>query len=202
MNKWEEEIILPSKGPGIEYAYMLKSSRIPIKCNKETLLKVIETDESVEFVTTPENSTFIIPGSDYETIQPILLKKKASVEKTIFFSFFYTLIFGGLMLLFNYSSDRNNNIDLVGKLNLLIFGIVPLITGYYELFIINRVNALNYKKESEEIKFEYWVKSKNCYSIYIATGLLVLIYFLQFFSGIKNSVELAKLVKLKVLAGE
>lgn len=81
MKNWEEEIVLPAKETGTEYAYILKSSSIPIKCDKETLLKVIETEENVEFVTTPKNSTFIIPGSDFETIKPILFKKKRLLSK-------------------------------------------------------------------------------------------------------------------------
>lgn len=202
MKNWEEEIVLPAKETGTEYAYILKSSSIPIKCDKETLLKVIETEENVEFVTTPKNSTFIIPGSDFETIKPILFKKKASVKQNIVYAFIYIILFGGLMLLFNFSHQGNDNQTNTEKLYLLIFGIIPMISNYYEFFTLNRINESNYKKESEEIKFDYWVKLKTSYSIYICTGLLVLIFTFQLPFEFKKSIELAGLIKQKVLVGE
>ena len=202
MTYWEEQIKLPEKDPELEYGYILKSDDEPVKCSKEELYEVIESDMDVVYVTTPQNSTFIIPGSDFETLQPILRKKKSSIKTNLYFGIGYTVFFGIILLLLNLNSNKGFWSDKSGRFNILIFGIIPVLNGLYELISIRRINELNYQKESSEIKFNFWINQKNIYSIYIVTGILVIITIIQFITGLRDSIELAGLVKLKTLNGE
>lgn len=202
MKNWEEQIELPNKEADIDYAYILKSDNNPVKCDKETLFDVIENDKEVKYVTTPQNDTYIIPGSDYETLQPVLRKKKSSIKSNLYLGLFYTFLFGGLMLLFSLTSDEGFWSDRTGKLNILIFGVIPVLNALYELFAIRRVNESNYEKECSELKFDFWINQKKVIQIFIITGILVLITLFQFITGLSDSIESVGLVKPKTLAGE
>lgn len=202
MANWEEQIELPEKSSDIEYAYISKSDEEPVKCSKEKLYEIIESDKDVVFVATPQNSTFIIPGSDFETLQPLLKKKKTSIISNLYLGIFYTILMGGLMLLYSLASDKGFWTNRNDKFNILVFGIIPILNGLYELFSIRKINESNFYKESYEIKFNFWVNQKNIYSIYIISGILILITLFQFIIGLQDSVELAGLVKSKTLAGE
>lgn len=202
MTNWEEQIELPEKGPDIEYAYILKLNEEPVKCTKEKLYETIESDKDILFVATPQNSTFIIPGSDFETLQPLLKKKKSSIKTNLNMGIIYTVFMGGLMLLSSLTSDRGFWSNRNGKFYILVFGIIPILSGLYELFSIRKINESNFYKESYEIKFNFWVGQKNIYSIFIISGILIIITIFQFITGLQDSVELAGLVKSKTLAGE
>lgn len=202
MKNWDEQIEFPKKEPEIEYAYILKSNDKPIKCTREELLEIIENSEDVKFVATPYNDNFILPGSDFETLQPVLRRKKSSVKNSLHFGLLYFVLFGGLMLSFSLTSDGGFWSNRSGKLNLLVFGLIPVLNGLFELFYLHRINELNYFRESSEIKFDFWINQKRVVSIFIVAGILVLITLVQFISGIENSVESAGLVKSKTLAGE
>ena len=202
MKNWDEQIEFPRKEPGIEYAYILKSEEKPVKCTHEELLRIIEDNEDVEFVTTPQNEGFILPGSDFETLQPVLRKKQTSIKHNLYFSIFYIVFFGGMMLLFSLISDHGFWSDRSGKLNLLIFGVIPVLNGLYELFSLRRINESNYLIESSEIKFNFWINQKKVISIFIITGILVLITLFQFITGLSDSIEIAGLDKPKTLGGD
>jgi membrane associated rhomboid family serine protease len=202
MKNWEKQIELPNKEPDIDYAYILKSDNNPIKCDMETLFDIIENDKEVKYVTTPQNDTYIIPGSDYETLQPILRKKKISIKNDLNVGLVYTFLFGGIMLLFSLTSDEGFWSDRTGKLYVLIFGIIPVLNALYELFAIRRVNQSNYQKECSELKFDFWISQKKVIPIFIITGILALITLVQFITGLGDSIESVGLVKPKTLAGE
>lgn len=202
MKNWEEQIELPNKESDIDYAYILKSDKNPIKCDKETLFEVIENDKEIKYVTTPQHDTYIIPGSDYETLQPVLRKKKSLVKSNLYIGLFYTFLIGGMMFLFSLTSDEGFWSDRTGKLNVLIFGVIPVLNALYELFAIRRVNESNYEKECSELKFDFWINQKKVIPIFIITGVLVLITLFQFITGLSDSIESVGLVKPKTLAGE
>lgn len=202
MTYWEEQIVLPKKDPELEYGYILKSDDEPVKCTKDELYDVIESDMDVVYVTTPQNSSFIIPGSDYETLQPLLRKKRSSIKTNLYFGIGYTVFFGGFMLLLNLNSNKGFWSDSPFRFLILVFGIIPVLDGLYELISIRRINELNFQKESSEIKFIFWINQKNIYSIYIVAGILLIITIIQFIAGLGGSIESAGLVKLKTLNGE
>ncbi len=202
MTNWEEQIVLPKKDPELEYGYILESDDEPVKCTKDELYDVIESDMNVVYVTTPQNSSFIIPGSDYETLQPLLRKKRSSIKTNLYFGIGYTVFFGGFMLLLNLNSNKGFWTDSPFRFLILVFGIIPVLDGLYELISIRRINELNFQKESSEIKFIFWINQKNIYSIYIVAGILLIITIIQFITGLGGSIELAGLVKLKTLNGE
>ncbi|NJO90771.1 MAG: rhomboid family intramembrane serine protease [Chloroflexia bacterium] len=202
MKNWEEQIELPNKASDIDYAYILISDDKPVICTQEEMLKVIENNEDVKFVTTPQNDRFIVLGSDFETLQPLLKKKKDSIKSNLYVGLVISVLWIGLMLLFSLTSDNGFWSDTTGKLNLLVFGVIPVLNSIYELISIRRINESNYIKESSEIKFNFWINQKKIISIFIVTGVLVLITLLQFITGLKDSVELAGLVKPKTLEGQ
>lgn len=202
MTYWEEQIELPEKDPEVEYAYILKSSDEPLICSKEKLYKVIEENDDVVYVTTPQNSTFIIPGSDFETLQPILKKRKSSIKANLYMGIAFTIFIGAFMLLFSLDSNKGFWAYRSSRINMLIFGILPILNALYELFSIRRINAINYQKESSEIKFNFWLNQEINYSIYIVTGIIIVITFIQLITGLRESIEFAGLVKPKTLNGE
>ena len=202
MKNWEEQIKLPNKQSDINYAYILKSDTEPVICSYEELLDTIENNKDVKYVATPQNECFFIPGTDYETLQPVLRQKKIDIKNNLNWGIVYTLLFGGIMCMFSVTSDEGFWANGSGKLNILIFGIIPVFNSLYELFSIKRINKSNYQKECTELKFDFWINQKRVISIFIVTGILILITIIQFVSGLNDSVQLAGLVKPNTLDGE
>lgn len=202
MQNWEKEIELPPKDDDVDYAYILKSETTPVICDKETLLDVIENDKDVKYVTTPNNKSFVLPGSEYETLEPILRKKKSLIKGNLKTAGFSILFFGGIMLMTSLNSENSFFSDTTGKIYLLVFGVIPVLNGVYELLSLRKVSASNFQAESLEIKFDYWVKSQESYSIIAAVGILAFITLIQFSIGLNDSINLAGLVKPKTNDGE
>lgn len=202
MKNWEEQIELPNKDSDIDYAYIVNIGRDPVLCSKEELLETLATNEHVKYVTTPHHDTFIIPGSDYETLQPLLKKKKVSIKNNLYLGLVISVAWIVIMVLFNLGSNDSFWSYTTGKINLLIFGIIPVLNGLYELSSILRIDESNFKKESNEIKFAYWIEQKRIYPIYAVTAVLVLLTLFQLTFGLKDSIDAAGLVKPKTLDGE
>lgn len=202
MNNWEKEIELPPKGDDVEYAYILKSETTPNICDKETLLDVIENDKNVSYVTTPNNKSFVLPGSEYDTLEPIIRRKKSIIKGNLKTAGFSILFFGGIMLLTSLNSENGFFSDTTGKVYLLVFGIIPVLNGVYELLSLRKVSVSNFQTESLEIKFDHWVNSQESYSIIAVVGTLSLITLMQFSIGLGDSINLAGLVKPKTNDGE
>ena len=202
MTKWEEEIVLPKKELDIEYAYIRNSDLNPIRCDKETLLDIIENDKDLKFVATPQSETYIIPGTDYETLKPILKKNKSSIKNSLYWALGYTIFFGGLTFLYTRDSEEGFFSDRSGVFFLLVFGIIPILDSLYELFAIRKVNDSNYQKECSQLKFDFWIHQETVISIFIFTGTLILITIIQLIYGLGDSIESIGLVKTKVFEGE
>ena len=202
MINWEEQIKLPEKAPEIEYAYILYSDEKPISCSKEELFKAIERRNDIHYVTTPQNNGFIIPGMDYDTLQPILRRRMSASDNQLFLGFFFTILFGLLYFLFCFLANKWIEIDSSFKFYLVIVGLIPIISEWYERYSIRNINESNYQQESSQIKFSYWIQQENIRSIYIVIVILVTITFLQIITGLKNSIALAGLVKPQTLNGE
>jgi len=202
MNNWEKEIELPPKDDAVGYAYIVKSDTSPVICGKETLLNVIENDKDVKYVTTPNNNSFVLPGAEYETLEPILRRKKSIIKGNLKTAGFYMLLLGDSMLMTSLNSDNGFFSDTTGKIYLLVFGVIPFLNGVYELLSLRKVNVSNFQTESLEIKFDHWVKSKENYSIIVVVGVLVFITLMQLSTGFNDSINLAGLVKPKTNDGE
>ena len=202
MKNWEEQIELPNKESDTDYAYILKSDNEPVKCSHDELIETIETNSDVKYVATPEHDSFILPGTDFETLQPLIRKKKDSIKSNLYLGLVISAMWIGLMLLTSLTSDDSFWSDTTGKINLLVFGVIPVLNGIYELISIRKINTTNFLKESNNIKFDFWVNQKKVISIFIVTGILVLITIIQFITGLRDSVEIAGLVKPKTLEGE
>lgn len=202
MSNWENEIELPPKTSDIGYAYILKSDPVPIECDRETLMNILENEEEVEYVTTPDNDSFIPPGSDYETLVPVLKRNRIAIKSSINTALLYTVILGALMLFFGLTSDEGFWSDSFGKIYIMVFGIIPILNGLYELATIRKVDESNYQNEAVQIKFDYWIVQKKVVSIYLFTGVLVVITILQIVVGFADSIESAGLVKFQTRNGE
>ena len=100
------------------------------------------------------------------------------------------------------NSDNGFFSDKTGKIYFLVFGLIPLLNGVYELLSLRKVNVSNFQTESLEIKFDHWVKSQENYSIIVVVGVLVFITLLQLSTGFNDSINLAGLVKPKTNDGE
>jgi len=159
-------------------------------------------NERVEFVATPNYDTFIVPGSDFETLQPILRRRKKSLKNHLYISLGFTAFIVCIALLANSGSVEALLKENFVVLNVMIFGIIPILNSIYELNLINKVNESNYLKESDELRFEHWIKQESLVSIYVITGVLVVITLLQFITGLNDSIESVGLVKPKTVEGE
>jgi membrane associated rhomboid family serine protease len=201
MNSWQSEIKLPEKPPELDYGYFLNNDKKPIKCDREALLQVIG-DPQVKFIATPEYESFIVPGSDYFSLQPILKRRKSATVDNILMSLIVIAITGTIYLLSSVGSDDGIGSSYTLKLNMLIFGILPLLNSLYELFVIKNINENNFKNEAINIQFSHWISQKRVISIYIVTAIIILITLSQFITGFKDSIVIAGLVKPDTLAGE
>ncbi len=202
MKSWEEQIELPERDPEIEYAYILKSVKKPVKCGRETLYSAIEKNKEVEFVTTPYDKNFIIPGTDFLTLQPLLRKRKKAAKFELKLALFY----GGMFLLTGLiTGDLFDNFlgaRSFDRLQVMIFSVIPIIHSIYEQRSIRSIDQFNYHSEALRLKFHYWINTKRVYSVYIAAGILCAITLVQFLTGPVKSVEAAGLVNEKVFSGE
>jgi membrane associated rhomboid family serine protease len=199
MTNWESEISLPSKPEGIEYAYIRKSNDEMVVCDKDKLLRTISY-ENAKFVATPDHETFIIPGADYITLKPLIDNRKDKTKGHTILSGVFTLLFGGIAILIGTMGD--GWIDASLKINVIIFGVLPFINGFYELYSLKRINENNYYNESFELKFNFWLHKQKVISIFIITGILASITIFQFIAGLSNSIEIVGLVKPKTLQGD
>ena len=202
MISWQSEISLPEKSHDFEYGYILNKEEDPVECDKDTLLEMLESDSNVKLVATPDHDSFIIPGSDFFTLQPLLKKRLHSIKDSIRWALISIAVFGGLMLFYAFVLDENYLLDKTGRLYLLVFGVIPLLNGLYDYFAIKRVNEKNYKNEAIEVMFAYWISQKRTISVYIATGIIILITLSQYISGFDASIHIAGLVKPDTFKGE
>lgn len=202
MKNWEAQIELPQKEADVEYGYLLKSDQQPVTCDRETLLELIENEKDIQYVTTPQHDTYIIPGSDYETLQPILKKRKSKSKRELYWGLFAVVVWGGLVLLEYSTSNADTRRASFTRLSLMIFGVIPVLSALYQLFTIKRVNESNYHRESSELTFAFWIDQEKVVSIYVVTGVLLLIALIQLILGVGDTVEVAGLVKPAARAGE
>ncbi len=201
MKNWEDEIILPKKDSSIKYAYWLDTKTTPTECSEEELYNTLKNFDNIMYVATPEHDTFIIPGSDFITLLPILIKRRTNIKANLKFAIFCTIVFG-LFVLYSVFSEGSFDSNSSAYLQFIIFGIIPILSSMYELSILKKINEVNYLKESSEIKFDFWVRQKTVIFIYIFTGIIILISISQFIIGLNNSVESVGLVKENTKNGE
>jgi rhomboid protease GluP len=197
---WESEIIYPEKGKDIQYAYILMDSDEVVECSKCELLKLLKSKKSkLSYITTPEHDSFIIPGSDYISMVPILYRKTNDLEeeiesnKEVFYLSLGIIVFNFLM-----EGLRINSMSLI----MLILVILPQFERFYELKKIKRITENNFFSESLNIKFSHWLTLKKNKSIYVITVIIVFVYVFQFYIGTLESAELAGLDKIKTIKGE
>lgn len=109
---------------------------------------------------------------------------------------------GGLVLLDYSTSNADTRQASLTRLNLMILGVIPVLSALYQLFTIRRINESNYHQESSELTFGFWINQEKVVSIYIVTGVLLLIALIQLILGLGDSIEVAGLVKPATRAGE
>jgi membrane associated rhomboid family serine protease len=202
MTDWEKEIKLPGKDSDIEYAYITKSDTAPVICDKETLFQSIQDNEDIIFVSTPDTKSFIVLGTNYETLIPILKKQKEAIRSSIKRALLFIVLVVGLLWLLQVNSKSEEWLDSLAKFYLLAFGVIPILSGLYDILNLRKITEANYQAEALEIKFGFWIGQKKVISIYIVTGTLTVIAIIQFLIGWGESVGLAGLVKSKTLEGE
>jgi len=204
MKSWEDKIILPKKKEDIEYGYWLDDSTTPVICSKRELWKEIEENDKVKYIATPNHDTFILPGTDYETLQPVLKKRINDYNNRLRESYIWASIFGVMLLILMLGS--NSIVEFISDTSnyifLLVFGIIPILSNFYELREIKKIDESNYIRECNEIKFRHWIDQKRVDSIYIITGIIICIAIFQVFYGPSESIEISGLVKEKVREGE
>ncbi len=201
MKNWKEQIKLPEKPSGMAYGFISKWGGKPIPCDKATLMTTLETKPKTRYVTTPAHDTFIIPGSDYETLQPLLKQRKSTIKMNLWFSAFFTFMFALLLFITDSSSGEmwyNNSFFL----SLLAIGILPLFKALYELITIKKINEHNFVAESTWMKFYAWLSQKVSIPIFIITGISIAIAWVQHKAGIELSLELVGTTKTQFFTGE
>ncbi|MEL6561439.1 MAG: rhomboid family intramembrane serine protease [Bacteroidota bacterium] len=200
MNHWEDEIKLPEKTDDIEYAYYLKSSHEPVHCSKEELFDKIGNDKDLKYIATPDHDHFIIPGMDYETLQPILVRSKAQNLSNLKLNGTLAIFMGVLFSVIQLTDDQSINMG-PGMFWLFVF-VVPLIGNIYQIYRVRNIDESNFEKESNNLKFDHWVDEGNNNSILVVAGTLAAIFFFQLIAGSQESIEFAGLVKAKTKEGE
>jgi membrane associated rhomboid family serine protease len=200
VNNWESEIILPGKENGVEYAYMERGSDEVVECSKEELLKFLKSDKKeISYITTPEHDSFIVPGSDFFSIVPILEKEKDELEdalksdKTVFY-----LSLGLIVINFLEGRLMTSTISVL----MLVLVVLPYLNKLYDLKKSKVITKDNFSFESQDILFSHWLDLRKFKSIYVFTALLIIIYILQFIIGTFESAELAGLDKIKTIGGD
>lgn len=200
MNNWEDEIKLPDKTEGIEYAYYHQSSHEPIQCSEKELFDKIKNHNDIKYITTPDHKSFIIPGTDFETLKPVLKRNKIANISSLKSNAFL-LIFVGIMF---FLIQLGNEEKFLSGSNLLwIFVLLfPVVSNIYQILRIRNINSSNFRKEALSIKFEHWLSEGDNDLIYIFSGTLAAIFFFQLIVGFQESIEFAGLVKPDTNAGE
>jgi len=200
INNWESEIILPEKGQDIQHAYMELGSDEVVECTKEELMKLLGSNKKkLSYITTPEHDGFIIPGSDYFSLEPILYLKSGNLEDDINSN--KPVFYLGLgLIIFNFFMGglRTNSISII----MLVLVILPHIERLFELKKINGINESNFLSESQDIKFSHWLSLKKIKSIFAITAIVLFVYVFQFYLGTLESAEIAGLDKIKTINGE
>jgi len=197
---WQSEIILPFKETGVEYAYMEKGSDEVFECSNEELIKLLKSDKKkISYITTPEHDSFIIPGSDFFSIVPILENEKDELEevlksnKPVFYVALGLIAFNFLM-----GGLTTNSISFI----MLVLVIIPYFENLYDFKTSKIITNDNFTSESQNRLFIHWLYLNKPKSIYVFTALLLVIYIFQFLIGTLESAEMVGLDKVKAINGE
>lgn len=200
ITNWEDQIVYPEKEGVTDYAYIKEDTLT--NCTKEELFHAIYTHDDIQWVTTPEHNTFILPGTDYETLLPIVKRRKEILKGNLLWPTIVIIVFGFLYFLLK-SDDPEDRSDYSLLFFILIYGIFPVISVVFDFFTVMKIKENNFSSEAYDIKFSHWInQGKSTISLYTASGILVLISVLQLIYGFQDSIELAGLVKPKVWYGE
>lgn len=202
VKNWDVQLKPRKKEPDVEYAYILKSSTKPVLCSKQTLFDKLEKYDNIYLVATPQHDHYIIPGSDHETIVPILKQKKTDLKNQMKWGMFWISIFGSVFLYF--SLNNYGSISEFGTLKLYfaIFGILPILSSLIALWEFKKMKDKDYDNEVLEQKFNFWIEHKPDYFVYGFAGIIVIIFTLQILTGLESSIDLAGLVKPDTQNGE
>lgn len=202
---WEKDINGPEKESHIVYAYILEGEETPFVCSKETLFEKVVHNHKVAFIATPETATFVIPGTDYFTFQVFLnedLRKALQNFKIYGLLCFVLTIILTIELLskgFDHVLDKYISINFIFVPIFLIF---PFVSGAISYFRLRKLNESNYAESSKEIRFKYWLNSASQLWNWVILGVLGLIFAIQLYTGLDESVEIAGLDKVKFWEGQ
>lgn len=199
-NHWSKPEYLPLKEEHITYAYMIEGSNRVHECSREGLIWELENKEELSYITRPDLDTFIISGTDYESLQPILRRKKRNLKNSLGWGLAVVII-GVLIYYFTHDNNYGWQVS-AGSYFFVTYGLLPVLTSSYELFKISNISPENFMHEVDHIKFSYWLNFKEVRAPLVLAVILCLITLFQFITGINESVLSAGLVKDKVWDGE
>lgn len=199
MQNWRDDIKLPAKQPDTEYAFILFGSQFSKTVSQSVMMNHLESENSIKYVATPNTNSFIVPGTNYETLLPLLKKRGTKVKFQITIAIFVIILFAGIAF---FEDSPLLTINKKDRALLILFGIIPFIQSVYQWYILRNINEKTFKPEAEELLFEFWLRWQKVQVIYGFLGLWGLIYLLQIFVGVSESILGVGLVKQEVLSGE
>ncbi len=188
----------------MEYGFVLK--KYPQKarnCTKEELEENISKyHRIILFVTTPEMDGFEVIGADPKHMQIIIDKKMHGHKKAIAGIAAITLLFFAA-LAWQYSVSDNfwpesRFVRLFG----VAFGLIPLIGRFFEMYQLRSISCDQGEAEMEDTRFRFWISQQAKTSHRWLPLILLLLYMLQYYTGLDASIEQFGLVKELTRAGE
>lgn len=187
MQNWQDTLNLPEKPSSVEYAYILSGSNVPVSCSQETLVRTLsEKGGKVEYIATPNTKTFIIPGTTYETLQPLLaLQKKAAyweLTKVLFlFAFVFLLDFLEVISIFDFIKA-----EPAVSLIVVLVGLFSLFNHGYTIISLNAINDSNYFEKSKRLLFNYWLDKEGTFLVWPLCAFLIFSFVVQLFFQFEN----------------
>ena len=190
--QWEFPDVPPPKLEGVEYGYVSGGRAFP--STREDLIDLVQTDENLNFVWTPENPEPVYPETVPYLLDALRMNHRRAGRNAIFWGIGFV---GAAILIAFVAQDWR----LVYRNFFFMLGAVCLTEGVWAYARSAQYTQTDAISDRSTARFREWLKDKNLsgYSL----GLMACIVVVAIVQPIaENSIEIAGLVKPAVWNGE
>ncbi len=199
---WDTYYFLEDHNQTSEYGYAIMEGKILskstyIQCTQDELVNAAENNKDIYSAWTPYSNK-LIPLETISFLSDVIKRKTFNDLKAKIKEGYQITVFFGILTVIDVFVFKDKGPSLTPLL-FLIFGVIPVISGRYEL---SRLDNITFEDRAYDILYNRWIGKKVSRPLIAFCIVLVLIAILQFIFGLSNSVELAGLVKEKTWNGE
>jgi len=172
---WHDHIHLPKKDSNVDYAFLLKQSPdLIIAENEDQFNKQVEDNwQDILYISTPEEKGFILWGTSPKYVERLTEWKIDKKQRSFYIRLLLYLFF---MIILFLGTD--------GTLGLVLLGLIPVVDQLSELSRLKKLSRKTYNEEFDNIRFWYWLKKHQSFTLAVLPVAFVLCFFFPHFNGL------------------